>query len=159
SVSPISSIARRTSSLASGNGSQLWSATRYSRERPAVRRIAATPSGPTSFSTKGMRTFVKMQLTSPGIASARPVDELRDDVDRICQRVPHRRLAVDYLLALPHLVLGRRALDRDRVADVGHAIAHGLVVPQKTARIDVGLEVDVDRVDRHAEHLRARRNP
>src|SRR5436853_7894737 len=104
-------MARRTSSLASGNGSQLWSATRYSRERPAVRRTAATPSDPTSFSTKGMRTFVKTQLTWPGIASARLVDELRADVDRIRQRVPHRRPAGDRPLALPDLVLWRRAPD------------------------------------------------
>ncbi len=32
-----------------------------------MRQIAATPSAPTSFSTKGMSPFVKMQFTSPGI--------------------------------------------------------------------------------------------
>src|SRR5438093_10292311 len=150
----MSPIERRTSSFASDSGSQLWSATRYSRERPAVRSTAMTPSGPTSFSTKGMRTFVKTQLTSPGIASARLVDELRHDVDRIGQRIAHRRLAVDRLLHLTHLVLRRRALDRDRVADVGHNVAHGLVVAEHAACVDVGLEIDVDGVDRHAEHLR-----
>src|SRR5262249_2942652 len=124
----MSSIDTRTSSSTTGNGSQLWSATRYSRERPAVRRTAATPSGPTSFSTKGIRAFVKRQLTSPGMASARLVDQLRDDVDGTGQRVPHGRLAVDRLLDLSHLVLGCRALDRHRVADVGHTLAHGLVV-------------------------------
>jgi len=44
----------------------LWSAIRYSRDRPAIRQIAATPSGPTPRSTKGMSAFVKMQLISPG---------------------------------------------------------------------------------------------
>ena len=32
-----------------------------------MRQIAATPSGPTSFSTRGISPFVKMQLTSPGM--------------------------------------------------------------------------------------------
>jgi hypothetical protein len=66
SVSPVSSIATRTSSLATESGSQLWSAMRYSRDRPAVRHRAATPSGPASFSTNGMSPFVKIQLMSPG---------------------------------------------------------------------------------------------
>ena len=68
SGSPISSWLSRTRSSATENGIQLYSAIRYSRGRPAVRRRAATPSGPTTRSTKGMRPFVKMQLISGGIA-------------------------------------------------------------------------------------------
>src|SRR4029450_10059126 len=48
------------------------SALRYSRARPAARRTAATPSGPTFRSTNGMSPFVRRQLISPDIADQPP---------------------------------------------------------------------------------------
>src|SRR5919201_188779 len=153
SVSPMMSMARRARPSATVSGSQLWSAIRYSRLRPAAARIAATPFSPTSCSTKGMSTFVKMQFTSPGIDSPRLVHELRCDVHGVGERVSHGRLAVDRLLALPDLILGRRALDRHRVPDVAHAVANALVVTEHAARVDVRLQLHVDGVDGNAEHL------
>src|SRR4029077_7424427 len=146
SRSPVSSIATRTSSLARESGSQLWSAMRYSRDRAAARQSAATPLGPTSFSTNGISPFVKRQLISPATTgcppvpvdrSGRLVHELGRDVHRIRERIAHGRLAVDVLLALADLVLRSRALDRDRVVDVRDAVAHRLVVPEHPAGVDV----------------------
>src|SRR6185369_55839 len=67
------------------------------------------------------------------VRSALLVDELGGDVHGIGQRVPDGRLAVDGLLALADLLFGRGALDRHRVADVGDAVADGLVVTQHAA--------------------------
>src|SRR5207253_6874476 len=116
-------------------GIQLYSAVRYSRGRPAVRRSAATPSGPTVRSTKGTSPFVRMQLIFPDIADqpclSRLVHEVRRDAHRVRERVAHRRLAIDRLLAPADLVLGRRALDRHRIADVAESGADRLVVPEE----------------------------
>src|SRR3990172_156173 len=91
--------------------------------------------------------------------SAGVEDELRRDVDRVRQRVAHGRFAVDRLLAAPDLLFGRRALDGDRVADVGEAVADRLVVAEQAPEIDVRFHVDVDAVERHAEQRGVARDP
>ena len=66
---PDAAIARRTRSSTTASGSRLYSAMSQSRGRPARRTRAATPSGPTCRSTKGISAFVTRQLTSAGMAS------------------------------------------------------------------------------------------
>src|SRR6266511_3511188 len=102
-----------------------------------------------------------MQLTSPSIAvspapkwplpSARLVDELRRDVHGVRDRVTYGRLPVDRLLAPPHLVLGRRALDRHRIADVADAVADRLVVAEDAPQVEVRLHLDVELVEGYPE--------
>src|SRR5262245_37520849 len=136
---------------------KLYSAIRYSRERPATRRSAATPCGPTSRSTNGISPFVRMQYISlaalGACASLLPwlVDQVGSDPHRIRQRVSHRRLPIDRFFALANLLFRGRALDRHRVADVAEPITDRLVVAEQTAEVDVGFHVDVDRVERHVE--------
>src|SRR6266851_5795544 len=131
SVSPVSSIATRTSSLATDSGSQLWSAMRYSRERPAVRQSAATPSGPTSFSTKGISPFVKRQLRSPGmpcrLAAGAPPSL---DVDDLLTHRPHDGQDL-VLLALTDAVLGQR---------VHHVVHHRVELLLADVHGAVGVE-------------------
>src|SRR3989337_4548300 len=91
--------------------------------------------------------------------SARLEDELRRDVDRVRQGVAHGRLPVDRLLAAPDLLFGRRALDGDRVADVGEAVADRLVVARQAPEVDVRFHVDVAAVRRHAEQRGLARAP
>src|SRR5499427_10158247 len=118
-----------------------------------MRQIAATPSGPTSFSTKGMRPLAKMQLTSPGIRapSAPLVHEGGGDLHGPGESIAHRRLAVDRLLAPLHALSGSRALDGHRVADVREAIGHGLVVTEQAAEVDVGLHLHAQTLDGNVE--------
>src|SRR5687768_10876347 len=138
SVSPIKSMLSRISRSARSNGSQLYSATRYSRERPAARTSVATPSAPTSRSMNGMSPFVRMQLIRGGaalvgswpIASVRLVDEVGGHLDRIGDRVTHGRFSIDRLLAAPNLVLGRAAVNGHGVPDVAHAGPDRLVMPE-----------------------------
>src|SRR6266508_947482 len=164
SGSPISSIDSCTSRSASGSGSALYSAMSHSRGRAAASRMAATPSGPTSRSTNGISAFVKIQpisaatITAPDLPrrrrrppSPRLVHERRRDVDGVGDRVAHRRLAVDRLLALPDLLLGRGALHGHRVPDVAEPVAHRLVVAHDAAEIDVRLHVEVDGVHGNVE--------
>src|SRR5262249_23803018 len=136
---------------------KLYSAIRYSRERPATLRSAATPSGPTSRSTNGISPFVRMQyilLAAIGCWVSllpRLVDQIGGDADRVRQRVAHRRFSVDRFLALANPLFRRRTLDRDGVADVAEPVADRLVVSEQAPEIDIGFHVDVDRVERHVE--------
>src|SRR5262249_47699611 len=132
---------------------KLYSAIRYSRERPASLRSAATPSGPTSRSTNGISPFVRMQYTLlPACCWAsllpRLVDQVGRDPHRVGQHISHRRFPIDRFLALANSLFRRRALDRDRVPDIAEPVTDRLVVSEQATEVDVGFHIDVDRVER-----------
>src|SRR5262245_46976067 len=110
SGSPINVWPRRMRSSASSREIQLWSAMRYSRDRRAAWQMAAPPSGPTCFSTNGIRTLVKRQLTSPGMASALP-----------SERNPHRerRPLTGFALGVNFAAVFLHDLVADRQSEAG----------------------------------------